>query len=392
MTTRVRDVALTDRERALVALLRTDPMLAPAEMARRLGTTREAVNVHLSRLARKGVLRGRAYVLAEDLVERVVVLGGANLDVVARTAAPVVAATSNPGRTLTSLGGVARNVAENLARLGRSVHLVSAVGQDPAGERLLAETAAAGVLTGAVVRSAHPTGSYAAVLDHDGELVVAVADMDAVAGLRPEDLPRLGDLVAGARLLVMDANLSPATAAYALELAAAREVPALVEPVSVAKAAALGAVLDGTRPVHTLTPNRDELAALTGRPVGDDAEVAAAVRDLVARGVQRVWVRLGAEGSLLFDADSAADEAAVRCPAQPADVVDVTGAGDAMLAGYAHALLAGAPPVDAVRVGQAAAALTVQVRRSVRADLTPALLQRALDSARPDHPTTGAPR
>ena len=69
-----------------------------------------------------------------------VVVGGANMDIKARSAAPVVAATSNPGHVVRSPGGVGRNVAENLARLGTPTTLVAAVGADALGDELVAAT------------------------------------------------------------------------------------------------------------------------------------------------------------------------------------------------------------------------------------------------------------
>ncbi len=170
-------MGLTEREQEIVDLLRREPLISPAEIAERLGSTRAAVNVHLSNLGRKGVILGRGYILSAS--PPVVVVGGANIDIKARSSASAIAQTSNPGHTSTTPGGVARNIAENLARLGTTTQLVAALGRDVHGERLLAETREAGVLLDYVHRSAHPTGSYTAVLDADGELLLAVADMRA---------------------------------------------------------------------------------------------------------------------------------------------------------------------------------------------------------------------
>ncbi|MGH2882951.1 MAG: PfkB family carbohydrate kinase, partial [Solirubrobacteraceae bacterium] len=131
---------LTERELQIVALLRRDPMIGSAEIARRLATSRAAVNVHLSNLGKKGVILGRGYILNEQ--PGVVVIGGANLDVKARSAARMTAGTSNPGHGSIVAGGVARNIAENLARLGTRTFLVAAIGRDAAGENLLAQSVA----------------------------------------------------------------------------------------------------------------------------------------------------------------------------------------------------------------------------------------------------------
>lgn len=295
---------------------------------------------------------------------QVLVLGGANMDLKARSARPVVRATSNPGTTTTTPGGVGRNVAENLARLGTPVALVAAVGGDPLGADLLEATSGAGVDMSGTIRHDGPTGTYTAVLDDSGELVVAVSDMAAADAVGPEHVEALRAEIAGAPLVVVDGNLRPETVAAALDAAAEAGVPVVLEPVSVPKARRLTAVLPG-RPVFLLTPNLDELGALTGLPTGTEAEARDAAARLHEHGAGLVWIRRGGQGSLLSTRDGVH-----ACAAIGTEVADVTGAGDAMLAAFCHAWLRGASPADAVLFGHAAAALTVASNDTVRPDLS----------------------
>jgi pseudouridine kinase len=376
-------MGVTEREQEIIDLLRREPLITPAELAERLGSTRAAVTVHLSNLGRKGVILGRGYILSER--PPVVVVGGANLDIKARSAAAAIPHTSNPGHTSTTPGGVARNIAENLARLGTPTQLIAALGRDPHGERLLADTREAGVLLDHVHRSAHPTGSYTAVLDADGELVLAVADMSATDSLRPEHLQAARELITHAALLIVDGNLPAAVTGHLLDLARTAGIRVILDPVSVPKAARLLPLLGPERPIFAITPNRDELYALTGvdtreADTGPHDALSLAAAVLHERGVQHVWIRLGAGGSLLSTrgADSGRAQSLRALPAEPAEVQDVTGAGDAMLAAFAHALLAGHGPATAARYGHAAAALTLESAHTVRPDLTARLLESAV--------------
>jgi pseudouridine kinase len=296
---------------------------------------------------------------------RVLLVGGLNVDTLARTTAAPVAGTSNPGTTTRSAGGVARNVADNLRRLGDECALVGAVGGDEAGDFLLSSLE--GVDTHRV-RRADRTGSYTAVLDDAGELVIGVADMAATESVRAEEVEAV--LSPAFDWLVLDGTLLPATVGGALEAARRHGVPVALDPVGVAKAARLG-TLDVVE-VHTLTPNRDELAAFTGT---DD------LRDGIARaharGVRWLWLREGSAGSRLFGPDGEHE-----VPAHDVVVADVTGAGDAMLAGYLHALGDGAGPVDAAAYGAATAALTIASPAAVRPDLSDALVRRTLAECR----------
>jgi pseudouridine kinase len=382
---------LTARELQIMALLRRQPMMTSEAMAAELGTTRASVNVHLSNLAKKGAVLGRGYILDER--PSVVVVGGSNLDVKARAAASIQPGTSNPGTGSMAAGGVGRNIAENLARLGTRTVLITCVGRDAAGETVLEQTAAAGVVLDQVRRTDRPTGTYVALLDADGELVAAVSDMAATDELTPESMAGARDVIAAASLLVLDGNLTAATVGAALDQAHSAGVRAILEPVSAPKAVRLTEQLTPERPVYAITPNRDELRAITGLPTGTAPQVRAAADALHVLGVRLVWVRLGSRGSLLSERLDDGTTSRTLLTAVPTSVDDVTGAGDAMLAAFCHATLEGADPVTAARLGHAAAALTIASPQTVRADLTPRLLRSMADAcvARPQQPP-GRPR
>ncbi len=326
-----------------------------------------------------------------DIARPVVVVGGANMDLKSRTGAAPILGTSNPGHQSWSPGGVGRNIAENLARLGDPVELVAAVGDDPVGRDLLARTAAAGVGIGHVVTSRRPTGVYAAVLDDVGELVIAVSDMAATDELTVADLAPARDLVRRARLVVVDGNLSEGLVGWLLDVAAAAAVPVVLDPVSVPKALHLRTTLSIERPSLAITPNLDELGAVAGvAPPTDEAGIMAAAAVLHDRGVRHVWVRRGGAGSLLSERlGTGAEPVLVRLAAPEVEVEDVTGGGDAMTAGFIHHYLEHGVGADAARFGQMAAALTVEVSETVRSDLTSELVHARMDAA-PDQ-TTAVP-
>lgn len=303
--------------------------------------------------------------------------------------------TSNIGRVYTTPGGVARNVAEGLARLGVRVQLIAAVGRDADGDALIRQTAQAGVDVTHVLRSQVRTGSYTAVLDANGELVVAISEMDATEELTGAAIHEARALIGSASLLVLDCNVPCAGLRVALEAASSSRVPVMIDPVSVTKATRLRALLAaGIGRIHTVTPNLAELNALTDDAV-ECADLAAQSAVLHDMGVQNVWTRLGDAGSAMSSvAASAASQGAtgghsgrrngIPDPIERFEfpvtdhIVDVTGAGDAMLAGYAFAVLRGMSPLAAVRYGHAAAALTIASDQTVHPALSAALLERSV--------------
>lgn len=358
---------LTAREQELLDLIRESPMSSPEELAQQLGSTRSAVNVHVSNLVKKGALRGRGYILpTEQKAAYVVVVGGSNMDFKSRTLEPAISSTSNPGVTSRAIGGVGRNIAENLARLGMPVHLISAVGKDALGQLLLRETEAAGVgVRGVLTVEGESTGTYTAILDTTGELLVAVADMHVMQRLTPAALEAKRTLLAGAAWIVADGNLSADALRTLLERTAATG-RVIYEPVSVPKAAHLLAALKSGLSPYAVTPNIAELSALVERDVPDTPEdIRSATLELHAQGIELVWVRRGKSGSLLSTAQQMH-----TLEALPAQVVDVTGAGDSMLATFIAALLSGQDAVTAAQWGHAAAALTVESPLTVLPELS----------------------
>ncbi len=366
---------LTPQEHAILRLLRADPLLDAAGVAEQLGTTKASVSVALSNLTRKGAILGRGYLVRGE--EAVVVVGGAVMDIKARSGEPLDPETSNPGQVTTHPGGVGRNIAENLARLGTPTHLVAAIGSDSFGDELLAHTRGAGVQLDHVVSGARPTGTYLAVLDHDGDLSVAVSDMSATDALTVADIEPARSLIQHCDLLVLDGNVPLEVASWLGEVARLADVPVVIEPVSVVKARRLRPLLAADRPVLAVTPNIDELAALVDHEVADTIPaITRAASELHDLGVTHVWVRRGARGSLLSSAatDANGRPTVTTNSTVSRAVVDVTGAGDSMTAGFVHALLRDGDPAGAAAFGQATAALTTESAHTVRPDLTHALV------------------
>jgi pseudouridine kinase len=284
----------------------------------------------------------------------VICVGGAVADRKFHLAAPPVARTSNPAaRTASSDGGVARNVAENLGRLGVRAALVSRVGDDAAGYGIVGRLTAAGVDVGGVtVVPGAVTAEYVAVLAPDGDLVLGVAAMDVFGGITVGDAERVLDATRPAWCFA-DCNPPDAVVDGLRAAAAARGARLAVDATSTAKAARLPRDLTG---VDLLFCNAEEAAAYLAAT--DPPEVLAGA--LLAGGAAAVVVTLGAAGLVLADGGGPR-----RVPAVPGPVVDVTGAGDALVAGTLAALLADADLDRAVTAGARLAAATVASPASV---------------------------
>ncbi|MCX7351657.1 MAG: carbohydrate kinase family protein [Alphaproteobacteria bacterium] len=290
---------------------------------------------------------------------RVIVIGGANVDIKGRSRGSFVAGTSNPGEVTVSAGGVGRNIAENLARLGISVSLVTALGQDANGQLLRQACAVAGVDLSMTVTTAAPTGSYLAVLDSTGELVSAINDMRALEALSPEHLAGCAEQLAKADMLVADCNLSEACLAWLCRFSAERGVRLLIEPVSVPKVSKLLSFVRSA-PIFAITPNAQQLAAVAGP---DEIQAIARFHSF---GFSNVILHRGSAGAW---ASNGAVLTKIR-PIPVAAIEDVTGAGDAAVAGLVCGLLDGRSLAESARLGQCAAAIKLLSPQSVASGLS----------------------
>lgn len=298
---------------------------------------------------------------------RITVVGGANLDVQGFVAADLRPHDSNPGRVRSSPGGVGRNIAENLARLGHSVTLVSAVGDDAAGAELLRGLEAVGVDTQFCLRAAgRSTSHYLCILDRSGGLHAAVSDMEVLEALGPAEITERENVLRGAELCVFDTNLERAALEAAVALC--QGIPCVLDTVSVAKAGRAGGCIGS---FAAAKPNVAELEVLAGFAVVGDRALDRAVEALHERGTERLFVSLGGRG-LYY---SGGGRRGVVAP-PPTTIVNVSGAGDALTAALADRLVTGSPIDEAASFAVAAGAIATESEAPVSDALTEELVRR----------------
>jgi pseudouridine kinase len=297
--------------------------------------------------------------------DRVVCVGNAALDRTYALKGPVQPATSNPAVLRSSFGGVARNVAENLGRMGVPVALVTQVGDDAGGRALRDDCAKNGVdVSGVIVTSAYATAEYVAIVDPAGELIIGASATAAIDALSIALLGAAFDEDARTAWTFADCTLPAPVLAALLEDRRAGGPPLAVDAVSIAKAERLPSDLRG---LDVLFLNEDEARALLGPDAAEDAaELAQAVR---RRGAATVVLTRDARGTIVAEGNATTEIAVV-----PATPVDVTGAGDALIAGTLFGLLRGDELRVAVRMGARVAKLTIESPATVSRSLTRAAL------------------
>jgi pseudouridine kinase len=300
----------------------------------------------------------------------IAVCGAVNIDVGGRSLAPLVPGDSNPGVICSSLGGVGRNIAHNLALLGAEVKLITALGGDDGARRVRGSCRALGIDLGySLTVPEGVTSSYLSIAGPDGDMALALSDMSIYERLTPDWLAAVLPVLNAAALVVLDANLPAESIEFIAENCTA---PIFADPVSAAKAPRLHRALHR---LHTLKPNRLEAEALCGLPITDKESALRAADALLATGLRRVFLSLGPHGVLAVEGIEQ-----LFLPNPPLRKREnASGCGDAFMAALAWAFLQGADLRRSALCGLTAAAVTMERAETVNPGMSAGLIQSRME-------------
>jgi pseudouridine kinase len=298
---------------------------------------------------------------------KILAVGGAHVDRRGQMTSPFVPGASIPGTMREDVGGGAFNALRTAVGRGATGAIMSMRGGDPAGDTVAQAIVKAGILDLSAVFLDRATPSYTALLDSEGDVVAALADMQLYEMAFPKQLRRakVREEIAAADAVLCDANIPAAGLQRLASLADGKPVFAIA--ISPAKAVRLTEVLPA---LACLYMNRREAAALAG--MGGDDPVATIIARLRELGLARGIITQGSNAAVGFDAFRVYS----LVPPAPRKIADVTGAGDALAGAMMVALLNREPFGEAMREGVAAALLAVESATSV-----PELSKRAFAEA-----------
>lgn len=316
---------MTNREKEILKLLRKNPMISQNELADMLGIARSSAAVHITNLIKKGYILGKGYILNEE--DYVTVIGGVNIDMVGFPEKKLIVKDSNPGKVKISLGGVGRNIAENLVRLGLHTKLVSVVGDDVYGTKVIEEARNLGLdMKDSLVLKGQQTSTYMAVLDEKGDMSVAIAYMDIYDNLSVDFIKEKKHVVENSRLCIIDTNIPEDVIEYTVTTN--KKTDFFLDTVSTTKAMKVKNLIGY---FHTIKPNKIEAEMLSGIEINTEEDLKRASYYFLNKGVKRVFISLGEQGVYYNDGT---DSKKINAP--QINVVNATGAGDAFIAALAY--------------------------------------------------------
>lgn len=350
---------MTSREQEILQMLRKNPLISQNELADALGITRSSIGVHITNLMKKGHVLGKGYIVRED--DYVCVIGGSNIDIQGFPSSDLIYKDSNVGEVKMSLGGVGRNIAENLVRMGVNTRLISVVGDDVYGQKILDEARNIGLnMQDSLVLKGEATSTYLSILDQNKDMVLAISHMDICERMTVDFIKSKRHIIENASICILDTNI-PLTVLEFI-LTTFKETVFFLDTVSSTKAKK---VKDLIGYFHTIKPNRIEAEMLTGVQIKDDSDLEKAARALHEKGVVQVFISLG-ENGVYYSRDHVAEH--IRIP--KVNIVNATGAGDAFIAALALAQLKNMDIQQTAKMGIAASIIALSHENTINPTLS----------------------
>lgn len=358
---------MTDREKEVLNILKDNPLISQQELADKLSITRSSVAVHITNLMKKGYIKGKGYILNTN--NYVTVIGGSNIDIQGAPNRSLVMFDSNPGKVDISLGGVGRNIADNMCKLDINTKLISAVGNDLYGNQILSECKSYGIdVDDCYVSNDIPTSMYVSILNGDNDMQVAISHMDILDKIDIDYINSKHKSINESLAIVIDTNLSKDTIDYITSTYS--HIPIFVDTVSTTKCLKIKDILGR---FNTIKLNKYEAETLSGIKINSIEDLNNCSNKLLDEGVNNVFITLGKDG--VFCANS---ENSFKIDAVKTDIISATGAGDAFTAGIVYSYINGFDIKYTAQVSMAASIIALSHENTINPNMSVDNIQKIL--------------
>jgi len=349
---------MTLREQEILDYIKSNPMITQQELADILGIERSSVAVHISNLSKKGIIKGKGYIIEPE--HYVLVIGGSNMDILGVPHKALLLKDSNPGRISTSPGGVGRNIAENLALLGLDIKLLSAVGKDLYGSQIIEKTTRSGVDTHYMKQLlAKPTSTYLSILDETGDMIVALNDMSITKEIDISYIKKNEDLIKNSSFVILDTNLEQEVLEYLVQTFINTKF--IVDTVSAAKASKITQLLNK---IFCIKPNLAEAEVLLDKSMQNDEDILLGLLEFEKLGVVSPMITLGKKGVAYLS-----NHKLQIIPPYPTTIKNANGAGDAFTAGITYGFYCNHSLKESINIGSIAARIALESEKTVNPNM-----------------------
>ncbi|RDC50148.1 winged helix-turn-helix transcriptional regulator [Acinetobacter sp. RIT592] len=350
---------MTDREKEILDILKNDPMVSQQILADMLNITRSSVAVHITNLMKKGYIKGKGYIISAS--KFVAVIGGANVDIQGSPSNTLTMFDSNPGKIDISLGGVARNICENISKLGVNTKLISAIGNDIYGSRILTECKKLNIdASDCYISDSFPTSMYLSILNNDQDMQLAISHMDIINKIDVDYIISKHSAIKDSLAIVLDTNLSFDVIDYISKTYT--DIPIFIDTVSTQKSMKIKDIIGR---FNTIKPNKLEAEILSGIEINSEEDLYECAKYFLGKGVKNVFITLGKDGVFCANKENHLLLSGVKV-----DTISATGAGDAFLSALVYGYLHNFNLRDTAEFATAASILTLMHKNTINPSMS----------------------
>ena len=281
-------MSLNEKEKLILEKIRENPFIPQQELADVIGLSRSATANLISGLVKKDYLLGKAYVLNEE--EPIICIGGANIDRRYLIKDALIQGTSNNVQSRTNVGGVARNVAENLGRLEEKVMLFSVAGNDTEWKMIESHSEHFMNIKAVDTIEGCPTGTFMEVINVDGEMVLGLAEVDIFDKMTPDWISKHLSVLKRSKYIIVDLNCPKETIEFLNSFAIKYGIPVVLLTVSVQRLTNLPSYLGG---IKVLITKHNETEAFFNMVIKTDEDLTDAVKKWLDKGAEHVFISKG---------------------------------------------------------------------------------------------------
>lgn len=298
----------------------------------------------------------------------ILVLGASIVDIFGFCGRSYAQRDSIPGHIKISFGGVCRNIAENLARVGVNTQFISTLGDDENGKSILEHSKKFGYnMENSLFLEGESTPTYLAILNHQGEMESAVVDMESLNKMDETFVDEKHEVFENAEYTIVDSD-NPALLEYILKKYQGKS-KFILDPVSAKKAKKIRHLI---KYFHTIKPNRFETEALCGFKIETNDDLRKAGRFFIEQGVKNVFISLDADG--IYYITSEGEEGTLAC-CEAIEVKNVTGAGDSFVAGIGYGYMNNLNIKDTLKYSVAMSIITITHEETINPKISHELVE-----------------
>lgn len=358
---------MTFRENEILQIIKSNPMISQQEIADMLNISRASVAVHITNLMKKGQILGKGYIVKKE--NYVTVIGGSNMDIQGFPNNPLVMYDSNPGQVDISMGGVGRNIAENLSRLNINTKLISAIGNDLYGNTILSECKNLNIdVNDCLVSDEYSTSIYVSILNNSKDMQLAISHMDIIEKLDESFIHSKHKSIDDSKAIVIDTNLSNEAIDFITRTYS--HLPIFVDTVSTAKCLKIKDILDRFEGIKL---NKYEAETLSGIKIENLDDVKKSCEFFINKGIKNVFITLGGDGVYCANTDKA-----VHIPGVKINIINATGAGDAFMSGIMYGFMNDLDLEETAKFSVGASILALSHKNTINPNLSVDLINQTI--------------